>query len=492
MLPLNPAIGLELGMSESPVHRVRAQDFYDFHKCPHRVYLNRLGDPKKRRPLSDFLNLIFERALLHEQDVLKDLPFDSPEGATIEEQFVSTLRLMTAGAERIFQGVLLGNGISGRPDLLERVAGRSHFGDFYYKPVDIKSGSGYLNEEKGTLREDYGLMLYHYGALLQNVQKFFPPEGEILNRKKQRVLYRLADFATPYAKLFPEILALVGGKATDEPVRCGDCGECQWWNHCESVLLAASDLSLLPKVGRDKRMALHAAGLRAIPDVINFDFDAVQIKGIGPATADLLKRSARALTTGKLEILSKPLLPDAPLKIYFDFEDDPTQELVYLCGMWVEPAIRGLNYHGLFAEDEAKEALLWADFQAFCAEIEAQDYVVFHYSGYEKVKLAQLERKHGLKEKAALENFRSRMVDLRKIVEDSVVLPERGYGLKKVAPYAGHKYTDEKAGGAQSMVWFHEYQQNPNDSRIIQTLQTYNQEDCQALKAICEWLKTLA
>ncbi len=33
---------------------------------------------------------------------------------------------------------------------------------------------------------------------------------------------------------------------------------------------------------------------------------------------------------------------------------------------------------------------------------------------------------------------------------------------------------------------------NPKYAGIIQTLQTYNQEDCQALKAICEWLKTLA
>lgn len=478
-------------MSEPPVHRVRAQDFYDFHKCPHRVYLNRFGDPKKKRPLSDFLNLIFERALLHEQNVVKDLPFEGPVGATIEEQFASTLGLMTAGAERIYQGVVLGNGISGRPDLLERVPGRSHFGDFYYKPVDIKSGSGFENEEKGTLREDYGLMLYHYGALLQNVQKFFPPEGEILNRKKKRVLYRLADFAKPYAHLFPEILALVERKTTDEPVRCSDCGECQWWDHCESVLLAANDVSLLPRIGRDKRTALHAAGLRAIPDVVNFDFDAVKIKGVGPATAELLKRSARALTTGKVEVIAKPVLPDAPLKVYFDFEDDPTQELVYLCGMWVEPAIGGLNYLGLFAEDEAKEARLWVDFQRFCAEIEAQDYVVFHYSGYEKTKLTQLERKHGVKEKAALEKFRSRMVDLRKIVEDSVVLPERSYGLKKVAPYGGHKYTDEKAGGAQSIVWFHEFQQNPSSSSILTTLLTYNREDCLALKAVREWLKAM-
>ena len=43
--------------------RVTAQDFYDYDKCPHRVYLNRFGDPKEKLPQSDFLNLLFERAL---------------------------------------------------------------------------------------------------------------------------------------------------------------------------------------------------------------------------------------------------------------------------------------------------------------------------------------------------------------------------------------------------------------------------------------------
>lgn len=68
---------------------------------------------------------------------------------------------------------MLGNGISGRPDLLERVPSKSTFGDFFYKPVDIKGGSGYEDAENGVLREDYGLMLYHYGALLQNCRGSF-------------------------------------------------------------------------------------------------------------------------------------------------------------------------------------------------------------------------------------------------------------------------------------------------------------------------------
>jgi hypothetical protein len=90
--------------------------------------------------------------------------------------------------------VFLQAGESGIPDLLERVDGHSKLGRYFYRPIDIKAGSGYDNPEKGTLRDDYGMHLYHYGMLLETVQGTFPPDGDILNRERQRVLYPLDQF----------------------------------------------------------------------------------------------------------------------------------------------------------------------------------------------------------------------------------------------------------------------------------------------------------
>ena len=55
----------------------------------------------------------------------------------------------------------------GIPDLLEKMPGKSNFGKYFYRPVDIKSGSGFADRAKGTLRNDYGIQLYHYGYLLK-------------------------------------------------------------------------------------------------------------------------------------------------------------------------------------------------------------------------------------------------------------------------------------------------------------------------------------
>jgi uncharacterized protein len=477
-------------LDHQPPRRVTAQDFYDYDKCPHRVYLNRFGDPKEKLPLSEFLNLLFDNALTHEWEVIKDLEYQSPTGESIEEQAAITQEMMKRGVERIYHGVLLQPTMSGIPDLLERVAGRSHLGDFFYKPVDIKAGSGFENKEKGILRADYGMQLYHYGRLLVTVQGTFPPEAEILNRNKQRISYSLGRFKGAYDEVFPDVETLVIGARSDEPSLCGDCGNCQWWGVCEKVLISADDVTLLAGVGRSKKIALKAAGVNSIRDVSTFDFSSVKLKGIGDKTAESMRRSALSLLNNKIEILNKPVIPDPPRKIYLDFEDDPSQELIYLCGLWIEPPIRGLHYHGLFCMDESGETKIWNELQRLFEALATEDFVVFHYSAYEKTKLDTLERKYGVKEKGALENFRNRMVDLLPIVKKCVVLPARGYGLKKIAPFVGLKYSAKNAGGAQSIVWFHQYQENPKDTEVMQTLLQYNQEDCVAMKYVETWLRS--
>lgn len=471
--------------------RIAAQDFYDLDKCPHRVYLNRFGDAKDRLPHSEFLNMLFENALAHEQDVIAGLPYETPSGTSLEERAAATTKLMKSGVERVYQPVFLQPDESGIPDLIEKVQGASRFGDYFYRPADIKAGSGYKDAGKQTLRTDYGMQLFHYARLLEAVQGFFPADGDILNRDKERILYPLDQFRDSYFAALREIRALVTGTQSDEPALCGDCGACQWWGICEKALVASNDVSLLPEVGRSKKTALNAAGIKSIEDITTFDFSRAPIKGIGQKAVQTMKRAAISMLSNKLQVLAKPGLPDPPCKIYLDFEDDPTQDLIYLCGMWIEPALDGQNYHGLFAPDSPGEARIWSEMQELCERLRTLDYSVFHYSSYEKTKLDTLEGKYGLARGDAVRIFRTRMFDLLPVVKQSVVVPVRGYGLKRLAPFVGVKYSASNAGGAQSIVWFQQYQQDRRRTDLLKALLTYNEEDCTAMKSVAEWLRSL-
>ena len=81
-------------------YRITAQDFYDYDKCPHRVYLNRFGNPAEKLPQSEFLNLLFENALAHEQEVVQGLDYETPTGDSLEERADVTLDLMARGVGR--------------------------------------------------------------------------------------------------------------------------------------------------------------------------------------------------------------------------------------------------------------------------------------------------------------------------------------------------------------------------------------------------------
>jgi len=478
-------------MTAPQAARVTAQDFYDFDKCPHRVYLNRFGDASEKLPHSPFLNLLFENALSYEEEIIANLAHVAPGGTTLEERAASTLELMRKGVERIYHGVLLRPAESGIPDLLEKVGGGSNFGNYFYMPVDIKAGSGYADRETGELREAYGMQLYHYGALLEAIQGVFPPDGAILNRDGERVPYPLRQFREQFQSALPKIRALITGAATDEPALCSDCRNCQWWGRCQKALETAQDLTLLSDVGRSRKILLNSAGIRSIPQLQKFDFSRVKIKGIGPKTIEALRLAATVKIANKLQVLARASLPNPPRKIYLDFEDDPTQELIYLCGMWIDPPLNGLNYHGFFCSDQKGEGKIWDELQDVCAAIAGEDYAVFHFSPYEKTKISVLERRYGSRNPSALDEFRSRMVDLLFIVKNSVALPAKNYGLKSVAPFVGVKYSSADVGGAQSIVWFQQYQKDPARSDILQTLLTYNREDCESMKHVESWLRSL-
>lgn len=108
---------------------ITANDIYDYLACPHRVYLNTHEDPEKKRPLAQFLDLLFRRGVVHEERVLEGLEYTQPKGFTSEERFTSTIELMRAGHDLIYQGVLMSGDEQGIPDLLRKVSTQSELGN---------------------------------------------------------------------------------------------------------------------------------------------------------------------------------------------------------------------------------------------------------------------------------------------------------------------------------------------------------------------------
>src|SRR3989304_1978617 len=140
--------------------RIQAGQFYDYERCKHRVYLDRYGNSSEKTSDSPFLRLLWERGIQHEARVISKLSSEREiahvEAPTEEEAFAQTLAFMTRGVDLIYQGILRTPDGIGRPDLLEKTAGPSRWGDYHYVPIDIKSGGGFENPQtRERVKKEY-------------------------------------------------------------------------------------------------------------------------------------------------------------------------------------------------------------------------------------------------------------------------------------------------------------------------------------------------
>ncbi len=471
---------------------IAANDIYDYLTCPHRVYLNTHEDPEKKRPLSQFLDLLFRRGVLHEEKVLGGLDYTQPKGFTSEEKFTSTLELMRAGEDLIYQGVLIAGDEQGIPDLLRIVSTQSKLGKHSYIPIDIKSGKGYESGSSVAVKKTYGTQLAFYARLLEGVQDLYPQKAIVINVDGDEIAFDPREFKDLLEEILPHVRSLVAGKQRDEPARISECQICGWHDLCLERLTGSGDVTLVAGVGRSYKLALKQAGISRIEDVTTLDKKRVKIRGVGEKRATTWSRQARAYVSNTIEVLDRTPIPTPTMRIYFDFEDDPLQDLIYLYGFLTVTPGGGSKYSFIWCEDHDGEGRAFQEFLDLCKSLTGQDYRVFHYHRHEEIVIDRLVQKYTPSNPEPLEEFKSKMIDLQREVVNHVVLPTLGYGLKPVSKFIGFRYSDEDPGGAQSIAWFQEYQKDPEkNAELKQRILTYNREDCDATRLVHEWLNDL-
>jgi len=139
---------------------ITASMLYDLVTCPHRVSMDLFADPAKRDPVSPFVQLLWERGALYEEEVVAGLaePFLDLSPYAGDEKERRTLESMDRGEPLIYGGRISAGELLGDPDLLRKE------GDGYVAG-DIKSGAG---EEDGGEEGD-GKPKKHYAVQLEQI-----------------------------------------------------------------------------------------------------------------------------------------------------------------------------------------------------------------------------------------------------------------------------------------------------------------------------------
>ena len=466
------------------------------------IWYDLFGDLTKKEPLSDFAMKLLEDGVIHEEQVVQNMPIRPVQDTDPNTAAQTTLELMKNGELLIYQGTIQAeiNGITycGRPDLLEKVKGSSNLGNWCYKPIDIKSS--------GSVKPLQRYQLIIYGWILDEILGSKTEEGEIINREHKRLLVNLTapkDQAKT-AQMCSAIAEIMSGKRPPINVNSG-AKDSPWYKEMLREAVEHQDISLIYKLDGRAIAALREAGIFSVPQLLTTDTQT--LPKIPYAPKNRLERAqlqAKSLIENKLIWLSSPnLCTAADLILFFDIEGDPWKKVEYLFGFWVvgdpkKKLVPTTVQHRTFQENPDKyfvyflaeypsdEKTLWHDFLNWIDTLPLS-YQVIHYADYERSHLNSLAIKYG--DSDARQKFMTSLVDLEKVVQKSVILPLYFYSIKDIAKsdFLGFKWRHEKAGGGQSIFWYEEWLETGNRD-ILNDIINYNEDDVRATEYLYLWL----
>ncbi|NQV12614.1 TM0106 family RecB-like putative nuclease [Candidatus Uhrbacteria bacterium] len=414
--------------------------------------------------------------------------FETVRDEDMDDAFSRTVDFMRQGVSTIYSGVLMDGHWIGRPDILERVEGKSEFGNYYYVSVDIKR----ISDPRG-IRDEHRMQGSFYADLLEVIQKVKPTSGYIMTPSGIVMSYNLAVFEADYRLTLDRIEKILAGEEPGHILTSG-CKASPFFEVCLDEAVACDELSVLNRIHRGEIDELNREGIKTVLGLASANLEVLETKIIDISFNRLsfLQRQAIALKERLHDIVEPIKFRDEAVELFFDIEADPVRDIDYLFGVlkvqYNEDGTVTEKYHAFVAEREEDEQTAWNEFTAFLNE--NQHAPVYHYGWYEISVCAKLIDRFGAPE-GAIESWRNNFIDLNSVLRPAVIFPLSFYSLKDIAQYIGFQWRSEDAGGVNSIRWFHEWLDKGNAPMMKKIIQ-YNEDDVRATRVLKDWLKEKA
>ncbi|MDD4333267.1 MAG: TM0106 family RecB-like putative nuclease [Patescibacteria group bacterium] len=494
---------------------ITASKLYDYTQCPHRVWRDVYG-PQEEKIIetNPFVQMLWDRGVQHEKDVIKGLGeiLDLSHGS-YEERAKKTLEVLNNKIPLIYQGVLRHENLMGIPDLLRLEP------DGTYIPIEIKSGMGFAGADEesgegGKMKKHYAVQLALYVELLERLGFEHKNKGIILDIHKEEAFYNLNELLNKiekttvwdyYQKVKNNVGLLLKNESQNLPAYSGQCKLCPWYASCKKWVLENNDLTGLFYVGRSKRDIINQElGVYKIEDVLTIDLKYIEekkkkdkkfLKGVGADTLIKIIKRANILINIKAPVAYDKIgLPKTSHELFFDIEDDPTQEFVYLHGVY-ERGPKGERFIDFTAEDNSPkgEKKAWSNFWKYIKTLPENDYSVYYYSPHEKTTYKKLQKQYPdvISAEEVVQFFeRENTIDLYHVVLKHTDWPLPSYSIKELAVYLGFKWRDKTPSGALSIQWYNDYLET-KDEKILERIKLYNEDDCKATMVLKDALVKL-
>ncbi len=453
--------------------QITEQTFYKYLKCPSWVEREMFDDFE----IDELRMKLLDEGLMTEKELelIKDKDFVEVKMQDLDEGAQKTAELMKDGVQTIYKGVLINNHWVGKPDLLEKVEGRSVFGDYYYVACDMKRSH--------RLKDEYKIQGAFYAEILQKIQNVRPKRGFVLHANGILDDYDLDDVYTQFHLSLDAIEDILVGDSPKHFLTAG-CKQSPYFSECHAHTKKCDSLSLLNRLWRSEAHDLEDAGIDTIEKLASASVDNLQkIKGITMDRLYVLQQQAIALADNQTIVLGTAEFPEEKgTALVIDIESDPLRDIDYLFGVLVVEGDEEV-FHPFLARKPDEVEQVWKEFVAFLKQFPGAN--IYHYGWYEYDVFYRLAEKWGAPA-SVRQMFEENMIDVLTRIREKIIFPLSFYSLKDIAKYLGFNWRIADASGLDSILWYHEWIDN-GDEAVLKDIVEYNEDDVRATWLVRNW-----
>jgi len=411
---------------------ILAHHLYDFAECEHRIALDVRLDKAQRTPPDAMMELLFERGRRFEREVVHPLGYPAVDvrDGEWDEAFARTVSLMREGVSGIDQGVLIDGARLARPDLLERIPGKSALGEHYYRPGDVKSAR--------SARSDAVLQVGFAALLLETAQGRRPESGFLILGDGRREEIDLDGIRCTIDDAVERAEAIAHGGLDTTASYSAACARCRWRGECLPRLQDARDLSFVHGLTRARQRVLRRNGVATIDDLAHANLGVLIDAGVPADGLERAQAQARALIDGRPRLHAVRFPRGARCEAYLRIEIDPLEGGEPWLIAWAETAtdagaVADVKVEGI--RSAADRATAFERLVRFLESSAVREAPVFTYGSATARAFEALAEASGVSLQRAGE-IAARFVDLAPLVRRAGVLPVFHYRFDEVVAVA--------------------------------------------------------
>ncbi len=480
------------------------ESLLQYKRCTRRTFLDVRGNLQLKEPEKDFVGKLRAEKKAHALRVLQDFNLDYQQPKDQENDcsaiIKATEEMMRQGVDCIYRGKLSWQStifylpnikvefvIS--PNFLIKQNIPSRLGKWSYITVNTHLGK--------QTKPEYKLIAAFQAEILGKIQGLMPNSAHIVLRNRRVYSVNLKVWLPRSQELVRECLIMLDSK--DEPdvfISRQKCYLCSWHNNCHQIAQSQQHLSLIPGITPKRYQLLKQQrinNLKSLSDLSVLDLGKIINSEIAPN----LYQQVQSLLHNQpyLKSASPPQIPSANIELYFDIEAEPDRNIDYLLGvLLVDYQQQTQQYYSFLAETLPDEKKMWQEFLNWLGKY--REVPIFHYSNYEVETVKRLAYLYQTPT-VQLESILTRLIDVHKILIESVFLPVENYSLKSVANWLGFRWREPNTGkvdnnkvnigGDQCVFWYDQWLKTC-DRQWLNYILIYNEDDCLATYKLKQWL----